>query len=248
MSRRRSGSSSPPHGGSPAERRLVTQELWTAVDGYLADLLVPRDDGLEAALEAAAAAGLPRAEVSPSQGKLLHLLALIQNARTILELGTLGGYSTIWLARGLAPGGRLITLEADPRYAEVARASVARAGLTDVVDVRVGPALETLPQLVAEGCGPFDLVFIDADKSRNPDYLEWALRLTRRGSLIVADNVVRGGAVADESSRDPSVQGVRSFLELLAAEPRVTATAIQTVGAKGHDGFALALVVADGSP
>jgi predicted O-methyltransferase YrrM len=223
----------------------VTQELWTAVDGYLADLLVPRDEGLEAALEVGAAAGLPPHEVSPTQGKLLHLLARIQGARSILELGTLGGYSTIWLARALPDGGRLVTLEAEPRYAEVARGSVERAGLADVVELRVGPALETLPQLVEEGRDPFDLVFLDADKSRNPDYLAWALRLTRRGSLIVADNVVRGGAVADAGSRDPSVRGVRRFLDLLAAEPRVTATAIQTVGTKGHDGFALALVVAD---
>jgi predicted O-methyltransferase YrrM len=222
----------------------VTQELWTAVDGYLADLLVPRDDGLEAALETAAAAGLPPHEVSPTQGKLLYLLARIQGVGSILELGTLGGYSTIWLARALPAGGRLVTLEAEPRYAEVARTGVARAGLADVVELRVGPALETLPQLAAEGRGPFDLVFLDADKAHNPDYLAWALRLTRRGSLIVADNVVRGGAVADAGSSDPSVRGVRRFLELLAAEPRVTATAIQTVGAKGHDGFALAIVVA----
>ena len=223
----------------------MTQELWTAVDGYLADLLVPRDEGLEAALEAAAAAGLPPHEVSPTEGKLLYLLACVQGARSILELGTLGGYSTIWLARALPAGGRLVTLEAEPRYADVARASVARAGLAEVVELRVGPALETLPQLVAEGRGPFDLVFLDADKARNPDYLAWALRLTRRGSLIVADNVVRGGAVAGAGSSDPSARGVRRFLELLAAEPRVTATAIQTVGAKGHDGFALALVVSD---
>jgi predicted O-methyltransferase YrrM len=223
----------------------VTQELWVGVDSYLTELLVPADPALDAALEAAATAGLPPAEVSPTQGKLLHLLALIRGARTILELGTLGGYSTIWLARALPAGGRLVTLEAEPRYAEVARVSVARAGLADVVELRVGPALETLPQLAAEGRGPFDLVFLDADKARNAEYLAWALRLTRRGSLIVADNVVRSGAVADAGSTDPSVQGVRRFLELLAAEPRVTATAIQTVGAKGHDGFALALVVAD---
>jgi predicted O-methyltransferase YrrM len=223
----------------------MTQELWTAVDGYLAELLAPPDAALEAALADADAAGLPPHEVSPTQGKLLHLLALLRGARTILELGTLGGYSTIWLARALPAGGRLITLEAEPRYAEVARAAVARAGLADVVEIRVGEALQTLPQLVSEGSGPFDLVFLDVDKSGNPEYLAWALRLTGRGSLIVADNVVRGGAVADAGSRDPSVRGVRRFLELLAAEPRVTATAIQTVGAKGHDGFALALVVAD---
>ena len=223
----------------------MTQELWTAVDGYLADLLVPRDDSRDAALETAAAAGLPPHEVSPTQGKLLYLLARVQGARSILELGTLGGYSTIWLARALPPGGRLVTLEAEPRYAEVARGNVERAGLAELVEIRAGPALETLPRLAAEGRGPFDLVFLDADKARNREYLAWALRLTRRGSLIVADNVVRGGEVADAESRDPSVRGVRRFLELLAAEPRVTATAIQTVGAKGHDGFALAFVVAD---
>jgi predicted O-methyltransferase YrrM len=223
----------------------VTQELWSAVDGYLAELFAPPEPALEAALADATAAGLPPHEVSPTQGKLLELLPRLQGARTILELGTLGGYSTIWLARALPAGGRLVTLEAEPRYAEVARRNVERAGLAEVVEIRVGAALETLPQLAAEGRGPFDLVFLDADKAGNPDYLAWALRLTRRGSLIVADNVVRGGAVADAGSRDPSVRGVRRFLELLAAEPRVTATAIQTVGAKGHDGFALALVVSD---
>ena len=222
----------------------MTEDRWTAVDRYLTDLLVPSDPALEDALGASEVAGLPQAQVAPNQGKLLHLLARIQGARRILEIGTLGGYSTIWLARALPPDGRLVTLEANPRHAKVARANLERAGLTEVVEVRVGPALETLPRLAAEAGGPFDLVFIDADKPSNPDYLSWALRLTRRGSLIVADNVVRGGAVLGAGG-DASVQGVRRFLELVAAEPRLTATAIQTVGSKGYDGFAVALVTAD---
>jgi predicted O-methyltransferase YrrM len=223
----------------------VAQEQWTAVEGYLTGLLVPPDPALEAALQASAAADLPAIHVAPNQGKLLHLLARIQGARTILEIGTLGGYSTIWLARALPPGGRVITLEADARHAEVARANIARAGVADAVEVRLGPALETLPQLAQEGRGPFDLTFIDADKPAYPDYFRWALRLSRRGSLIIADNVVRDGAVVDSASEDPRVQGVRRFHELVAAEPRVSATAIQTVGSKGYDGFALALVTAD---
>ncbi len=223
----------------------MAQEQWTAVDGYLTGLLVPSDPALDAALQASAAAGLPPIHVAPNQGKLLHLLARLQGARAILELGTLGGYSTIWLARALPQGGRLITLEADPRHAEVARVNIARAGLAHVVELRLGPALNTLPQLAAEGRGPFDLIFIDADKPGYPDYLAWALRLSRRGSLIVADNVVRNGAVVDAASSDPNVQGVRRFNELLAAEPRVSATAIQTVGSKGYDGLAFALVIAD---
>ena len=223
----------------------MAQEQWTAVDGYLTGLLVPSDPALDAALQASAAAGLPPIHVAPNQGKLLHLLARLQGARAILELGTLGGYSTIWLARALPQGGRLITLEADPRHAEVARVNIARAGLAHVVELRLGPALNTLPQLAAEGRGPFDLIFIDADKPGYPDYFAWALRLSRRGSLIVADNVVRNGAVVDAASSDPNVQGVRRFNELLAAEPRVSATAIQTVGSKGYDGLAFALVIAD---
>lgn len=222
----------------------VSQELWTAVDRYLEGLLVPRDPVLDAVLAAAAAAGLPPHEVAPTQGKLLHLLARLQGARAILELGTLAGVSTIWLARALPDGGTLVTLEADPGYAAVARESVARAGLAGVVEVRGGRAVDSLAELVDEGRGPFDLVFLDADKAGNPEYLGWALELTRPGSLIVADNVVRGGAVADPESADPSVRGVRRFLELVAAEPRLSATAIQTVGVKGHDGLALALVVA----
>ena len=223
----------------------MIQEQWTAVDRYITDLLVPPDPVLDAALQASAAAGLPSINVSPNQGKLLQLLARAQGARTILELGTLGGYSTIWLARALSANGRLITLEAEPKYADVAHANIARAGLAGVVELRLGRALETLPQLAAEGRGPFDLIFIDADKPGYPDYFEWALQLSRRGSLIIADNVVRKGAVADAASSDPRVQGVRRFNELLAAEPRVSATAIQTVGSKGYDGFAFALVIAD---
>ena len=218
------------------------RQQWTEVDRYITELLVRPDPSLAAALEAAAAAGLPPHEVSPNQGKLLWLLARVQRARSILELGTLSGYSTIWLARALPAGGRLITLEAEPKHAEVARANIARAGLADVVELRLGRALDTLPRLAAEGRGPFDLIFIDADKARNAEYLAWALELSRRGSLIIADNVVRDGAVVDADSSDPSVQGVRRFHELLAAEPRVTATAIQTVGSKGYDGFAIALV------
>jgi len=223
----------------------MPHEQWTAVDQYLNAMLVPQDAALEAALQASAAAGLPPINVAPNQGKLLHLLARLQGARAILEIGTLGGYSTIWLARALPAGGRLVTLEADARHAEVARANLARAGLNDVVDLCLGPALETLPRLALEGAGPFDLIFIDADKPSYPEYFAWALRLSRRGTLIVADNVVRNGAVLDPNSDDLSVQGARRFLELLGAEPRVSATAIQTVGSKGYDGFALAFVTAE---
>ena len=223
----------------------MSQEQWTAVDRYITDLLVPPDPVLDAALQACAAAGLPPHNVSPNQGKLLQLLARVQGARTILEIGTLGAYSTIWLARALPADGSLVTLEADPKHAEVARANIARAGLADVVELRLGRALSTLPQLAAEGRGPFDLIFIDADKPSNPDYFAWALKLSRRGSLIVADNVVRNGAVVDAKSGDPSVQGVRRFNELLAESPQVSATAIQTVGSKGYDGFAIAIVTND---
>ncbi len=223
----------------------MTAEQWTAVDRYITDLLVPADPALDAALEASAAAGLPPHHVSPPQGKLLWLLARIQGARSVLEIGTLGGYSTIWLARALPEGGRVITLEADPKHAGIARANVARAGLGAVVEVRLGAALETLSRLAAEGRAPFDVIFIDADKRSNPDYFAWALELSRRGSLIIADNVVRHGALVDAAGDDRDVQGVRRFIELLAAEPRVSATAIQTVGSKGYDGFAIALVTAD---
>ena len=217
-------------------------DQWTAVDRYLADLFVPLDALLEAVLAARAAAGLPAIQVSPNLGKLLMLLARAHQARTILEIGTLGGYTAIWLARALPIGGRLVSLESDRRYAEVARANIARCGLDPVTEVIVGNALETLPRLAAEGRQPFDFVFIDADKANYPEYFNWALRLTRPGSLIVADNVVRKGAVLDAQSDDPNIVGVRRFNERVAAEPRVIATAIQTVGVKGHDGLVVALV------
>ena len=225
----------------------MSQALWTTVDSYITDLLVRTDPALDAALAAAAAAseaaGLPRQQVSAPQGKLLMLLAMTCGARSILEVGTLGGYSTIWLARALPQGGRLVTLELNPRHAEVARANVGQAGFGRSVEVRVGRAAESLARLEAEKAGPFDLVFIDADKASTADYFSSALRMCHRGSVIVVDNVVRDGAVADAASDDPSVRGIRRFNELLAREPRVTATAIQTVGSKGYDGFAVAVVV-----
>lgn len=221
------------------------RETWEAVDRYFNELLTKPDAALEAALHDSVAAGLPPINITPNQGKLLWLLARLGGAREILEIGTLGGYSTIWLARALPSGGRLISLELEPTYAEVARANIARAGLNDAVEVRVGPAADSLARLVAEDRGPFDFIFIDADKSGYPEYFRWALALSHRGSLIIADNVVRDGAIIEAASTDPSVQGVRRFNDLLAAEPRVTATAIQTVGGKGYDGFAIALVTAD---
>lgn len=220
----------------------MTQDEWTAVDEYVAGLLAPHDEALTAALTASEKAGLPAIQVSPPQGKLLHLLARTLGAESILEFGTLGGYSTIWLARALPDGGRLITLEADPRYAEVARENIARAGLADRVDLRVGPALDLLPELEAEGAGPFDLTFIDADKVHSPEYFAWALERSPPGGLIVADNVVRDGQLADAGSEDPAIQAQRRLHEMLAAEPRVSATTIQTVGGKGYDGFSIALV------
>ena len=220
----------------------MTEDQWTEVDQYFSASLLPSDPVLESALEASIAAGLPAISVSPNQGKLLQMLAQIVGARSILEIGTLGGYSTIWLARGLRPGGHLITLEVDPKHAEVAQLNVARAGLQNVVDVRIGNAVEILPQLSAERRGPFDLIFIDADKPNIPVYFEWALRLSRPGTLIIVDNVVRSGAVIDADSTDPSVQGVRRFIDLLGAESRASGTAIQTVGTKGYDGFAIVLV------
>ncbi len=215
---------------------------WSAVDEYVSRLLAPHDEALEGAIEASAGADLPTIQVSPPLGKLLALLAETIGAKAILEFGTLGGYSTIWLARALAEGGRLITLEADPRYAAVAIENISRAGLSEVVDLRVGPALETLPKLEAEEVGPFDLVFIDADKANTPDYFTWALEHTRRGSLIVADNVVRDGRLADPDCDDPAIQAQRHLHEMIATDPRVGATTIQTVGGKGYDGFTIALV------
>lgn len=215
---------------------------WSAVDGYIAERLLPADPVLDAVLAANEAAGLPPIDVSPAQGKLLHLIARLCGAHRILEIGTLGGYSTLWLARALSPGGTVVTLESEPCHAEVARANFASAGLSDRIDLRLGPALETLPRLAAEGAGPFDLVFIDADKPSNPDYLAWALKLSRPGTVIVADNVVREGAVTDAESTDPKVTGTRALFDALHAAPRIEATASQTVGLKGWDGFVLALV------
>jgi predicted O-methyltransferase YrrM len=222
--------------------QLRGQDQWSAVDSYIADLFLVPDPALEAALASSAAAGLPAISVSPTQGKLLHMLARVQGARRILEIGTLGGYSTIWLARALPADGRLISLEVDPKHAEVARANIARAGLANVVEIRLGSALDTLPKLVSEGRGPFNLIFIDADKPGYADYLKWSLKLARKGTLIIADNVVRKGAVADPESTDENVQGIRKFNEALAAEKRVTTTVIQTVGSKGYDGLALIMV------
>lgn len=218
----------------------MVQQTWTAVDDYFNGLLVEEDEALAAANIDAEAAGLPAHQVAPNQGKLLSLLARIHGARTILEIGTLGGYSTIWLARALPAGGRLVTLEVDERCADLAAANIARAGLEEVVDIRRGRAIDLLPGLT--DLAPFDLVFIDADKPSNPDYLKWALALTRPGSIIIGDNVVRDGAVVDPDSTDPRVQGVRRFTELIAEHPRLTATALQTVGSKGYDGLVLALV------
>jgi predicted O-methyltransferase YrrM len=220
------------------------EALWTAVDKYITDMLVPPDAALDAAVEASNAAGLPPIAVTPAQGKLLHLLARLLGARKILEIGTLGGYSTIWLARALPKDGQLITLESEPKHAEVARANISRAGLSGLVDLRVGNALEVLPQITAEGGGPFDLTFIDADKRSIPAYFQFALKLSRKGSLIIVDNVVRDGRVIDSRSHDPDIQGIRRFNQLVGGEPRVLATAVQTVGAKGYDGFAIALVTA----
>lgn len=215
---------------------------WDAVDNYLTDTLVGSDDVLGEVLSRNAEAGLPPHDVSPAQGKFLMLLCRMANARSVLEIGTLGGYSTIWLARGLPDDGQVVSLEANAHHASVATANVSWAGLRDRVDIVVGPALETLPSLVGSSAAPFDLVFIDADKPNNPQYLEWALRLTRPGSVIVGDNVVREGAVADGSSEDERVRGVRRFLELLRDDPRIDATALQTVGMKGWDGFSLGVV------
>jgi predicted O-methyltransferase YrrM len=221
------------------------QEKWKEVDRYINTLFAPSDSSLDGTLQASQAAGLPAINVTAAQGKLLMLLAQVCQARSILEIGTLGGYSTIWLARALPPGGRLITLEMDPMHAAVAQSNIARAGLSGCVEVRIGRALDTLPALAVEGRAPFDLIFIDADKQTYPEYFTWAVKLSHRGTLIVADNVVRNGAVTDPASPDPKVQGVRRFFERIAAEPRVTAAVIQTVGSKGYDGFALILVTSD---
>lgn len=223
----------------------MRQETWTAVDSYMVDSLIPSDPILEAVLKANAAAGLPAHDVAPNQGKLLYLLAKIHGAKRILEIGTLGAYSTIWLGRALPEDGVLVTLEREAKHAEVATANLERAALPCQVDLRVGSALDSLAQLVREGAAPFDLIFIDADKPNNPVYLKWALKLARKGTLIVTDNVIRDGEVADSESEDASVKGTRAMFRMMATESRLTATAIQTVGAKGYDGFAVALVVGD---
>ena len=218
-------------------------DQWTTVDQYFDGLFAPPDPVLDAALKATADAGMPAISVSPTQGKLLYVLARAHKVRSILEIGTLGGYSTIWMARALPPDGRLITLEISAKHAEIARANVARAGLADRVEVKVGSAHDNLPQLVDNAAAPFDLVFIDADKASTPEYLAWTMRLTKPGSLIIIDNVVRNGAVSDSATTNADVQGVQKGLAALAADPRVVASAVQTVGSKGYDGFAIALVI-----
>jgi predicted O-methyltransferase YrrM len=220
----------------------MSQKPWSAVDQYLVDQFIEPDPALAETLKSSAAANLPPINVSPNQGKLLMILATLMNAKNILEIGTLAGYSTIWLGRALPPEGRLITLEAEPKHAQIARQNIARAGLQNQVEVHQGKALDLLPTLAAEKRNPFDLIFIDADKPNNPAYLEWALELTRPGSLIIIDNVVRDGEVINANSKDPAVQGVRKLNEMIKNEKRITATAIQTVGAKGYDGFAVILV------
>lgn len=220
----------------------MSKDIWTAVDRYITDLLVRPDEALEATLAASDEAGLPTIAVAPNVGKLLHLMARAMGARRILEIGTLGGYSTIWLARALPVDGRLITLDFNPKHVRVAGENIARAGLGGLVEQREGPAADSLSQLVAAGEAPFDFIFIDADKEAYTEYLDWSLKLSRPGTMIVADNVVRSGQVSDAASTDALVQGVRRFLDRLAAEPRVSATAIQIVGIKGHDGLAIAVV------
>lgn len=221
----------------------MTQDLWNAVDNYVDSSLSLSDDVLNRTIAANAEGGLPSIDVTAAQGKLLHLLARMIGAKRVLEIGTLGGYSTIWLARALPSDGRVVTLEFDPKHAAVAKQNIDRAGLGSVVDVRVGRALDVLPVIQKETTGPFDLIFIDADKVNNPNYFEWALKLSRPGSLIIVDNVVREGGLADGTSDDPAIRASRAVVELMGSDPRVEATVMQTVGTKGYDGFAIALVV-----
>ncbi|MFL5481731.1 MAG: O-methyltransferase [Gemmatimonadaceae bacterium] len=223
-------------------RPRTKAKIWSQVDEYICDKLLADDKVLDTALKDSDAAGLPAIAVTPAQGKFLQILAEMIGARSVLEIGTLGGYSTIWFARALPPDGHIITLEVDPTHADVARKNFARAGLQRMIELRLGAALDTLPLLVAEQSGPFDLIFIDADKTNIPAYFDWAMKLSRPGSLIIVDNVVRDGGVVDAKSKDPSIQGVRRFIDQLARDKRVTATAIQTVGSKGYDGFAIARV------
>jgi len=221
---------------------MNTKDVWESVEQYLDNVLVMQDSALKDGLAAAEAAKLPAIQVASGQGKLLHLLARMMGARNILEIGTLGGYSTIWMARALPEGGKIITLEADPKHADVARKNFARAGVETKVELRLGKALDTLPQIESEGRGPFDMFFIDANKSNMPEYFEWSLKLARTGSVIIADNVVREGAVLDANSKDADIQGIRRFLEMVGKEKRVSGTALQTVSSKSYDGFALVLV------
>ena len=221
----------------------MTQDLWNAVDNYLDSSLSLSDAVLDGTIAANVEGGLPSIDVTASQGKLLHLLARMIGARRVLEIGTLGGYSTIWLARALPGNGSVVTLEFDPKHAAVAKQNIERAGLGPIVDIRVGKALDSLSVIQVEGGEPFDLIFIDADKVNNPGYFEWALKLSKRGSVIIVDNVVREGGLADASSEDPAIRASRAVIELMGSDPRVEATVIQTVGAKGYDGFAVALVV-----
>lgn len=225
-----------------AKRELETK-LWAEIDGYFAGLLAPQDEPLRAAIKANRAAGLPAIDVTPLQGKFLQVLMQITQAKQVLEIGLLGGYSTIWMAKALPRGGRIVSLEFEPRHAEIARANLRRAGLLRRVDIRVGPALASLPVLKREGAGPFDLIFIDADKENNPQYLEWAIKLSRRGTVIVVDNIARHGKVIDAKSKAGDIRGTRKCLAVMAAHPRLSAVALQTVGAKGHDGFAMAVVL-----
>lgn len=220
----------------------MSQELWTSVDRYFTQQLHLSDATLETAMKSNLTAELPAIDVTPNQGKFLHLLATLVQAKKVLEIGTLGGYSTIWLARALPPDGRLITLEFNPKHAAVAKSNIQRAGLSDSVEIRVGAALDSLPIIQQEGLAPFDFIFIDADKPNNPGYLEWAIKLSRPGSLIVIDNVVRDGAIADASSADPAIRGTRKMFQLMAENPLLSSTALQTVGSKGYDGFAMAIV------
>jgi predicted O-methyltransferase YrrM len=227
----------------PRNQEGGMKDLWMEVDRYLGDLLAPSDDALDAALDANLHSGLPAIDVPRLLGKFLALMVTISGARRVLEIGALGGYSTIWLARALPEGGRIVSLELSPRHVEVACTNLQHAGVLDRVDMRVGRANDSLAALVAEGAGPFDLIFIDADKASYPEYLEWSLKLSRPGTVVIADNVVRDGKVIEPENPDPNIQGVRRFTELLAAEPRLSATALQTVGSKGYDGIAVAVVV-----
>jgi predicted O-methyltransferase YrrM len=219
------------------------KDIWTSVDRYFAEALIASDPALDAAVKTNREANLPAIDVTPLQGRFLEMLVRVTGARRVLELGTLGGYSTIWLARALPPDGLVVSLEIDPKHAAIAQKNIAAAGLANRVDLRIGPAAKSLAALAAEPAAPFDFMFIDADKAGYPEYLQWSLKLSRPGTLIVADNVVRDGKVIDPESSDPNIQGVRRFTELIAAEPRLSTTVLQTVGSKGYDGFAMAIVL-----